>query len=157
MSNKHDASCAGEVVRRVGEKTGISTGSLKRLSVVLDGGVGLAGGVCGALSGAIVAVNSRFGMDVRSSNFALNVRDFIIGHMNLLLKKPMRMPEPFGLGREIVMEFSMEAGSINCSEILGKRFRDPADFETSFSESGRCRELIDFASNISCRIIESWK
>jgi C_GCAxxG_C_C family probable redox protein len=150
------AGCAGEVLRRVGERTGIDVSRLKRLTFVLDGGVGFSGGACGALAGSIIAINSLFGMEVRSSNFPRNVRDFIVGHLNLILEKPMGMPEPFGLGREMVEEFKREAGSIDCSDIVGREFRDPADFETFYLKSDRCRRLIDFASETSCGIIERW-
>ncbi|MBN1572374.1 MAG: C-GCAxxG-C-C family protein [Deltaproteobacteria bacterium] len=155
---KNNMSCAGEVLRRVDERTGIGIdmGPLERISIVHNGGVGLSGGVCGALAGSVIAVNSIFGMDVRSSNFPRNVRDFIVGHLNLILKRPVGMPEPFGLGREIVSEFKREAGSVNCSEIVRRKFRDLADFEAFYPKSDRCHKLIDFASEISCRTIEKW-
>ncbi len=155
------AGCAGEVLRRVGERTGIGIdmgdmGSLEPLSFILNGGIGLSGGVCGALAGSIIAINSLFGMDVRSSSFPRNVLDFIVGHLNLILKRPLGMPEPFGLGREMVSRFKKEAGSTNCSEIVGRGFRDFADFEAFYPKSDGCLKLIDFSSEISCKIIEKW-
>jgi C_GCAxxG_C_C family probable redox protein len=140
----------------VGEETGVPTGGLVRLTAVLNGGVGFSGGICGALAGAVMAVNSIFGMEVRNSSLPRNVRDFIVGHLNLILKRPMGMPEPFGLGREIVSRFRIEAGSIDCSEIVGRSFKDIAEFDDFYSKSDRCRKLIDFASNITCRVIERW-
>lgn len=67
------------------------------------------------------------------------------------------MPEPFGIGREIVSEFNREAGSLMYSEIVGRKFCDLADFKASFLGSKKCRETIELASDIASRIIERWR
>ncbi len=148
--------CANEVLRRVRERTGIGSKSLERISVVLDGGVGLSGGVCGALSGAIIAMNSLFGADVRRASVPQNIMGFVVGHINLLKNRPIKMPEPFGIGREIVTEFKKVAGSLECLEISGREFLNLSDFEAFAPTAEKCREIIEIASDLSSRAIERW-
>ena len=57
--------CAQQVLKGIREQTGIGDDLLEQLSFVFDGGIGLQGGVCGALAGAIMGVNLLIGMNVR--------------------------------------------------------------------------------------------
>ena len=149
--------CAAEVLSLVAKRTGDIDPSILRASVVLDGGVGLRGGVCGALSGAIMAMNSRFGMNTRKSSYLENIRAFAVGHINLLIERPISMPEPFGIGKEIVRRFNDGARSLECREITGGSFSDFSDFQSFMSKSEKCRDLIDFSARLAIDAIERWR
>jgi hypothetical protein len=149
--------CAREVLGLVAAKTGNFDPSLLRTSIVLDGGVGLKGGVCGALSGAIIAMNSEYGINPRRNSYIENIRAFAVGHINLLIERPISMPEPFGIGMGIVRQFKGRAKSLECRDITGRDFEDYSDFQSFMSKSERCKELIKFSAGLAISAIEEWK
>jgi len=55
--------CAQKILREIREKTEIGNEQLERISVALDGGIGLSGGGCGALSGALMALGLKYALD----------------------------------------------------------------------------------------------
>jgi signal transduction protein with GAF and PtsI domain len=64
------------VLKGIKEQTGITNERLENLSFVFDGGVGLQGGVCGALAGAIMGINILVGMNFKNlSNLQRNVHN----------------------------------------------------------------------------------
>ncbi len=149
--------CAQEVLIGVRDKTGVGDPLLERLSFVFDGGVGLKGGVCGALVGAIVAINLLFGMDIRDMRYIQTIKAFLIGHLNLLLDKPIGTPEPFAIGRGIVERFRQEAGSIECREIIGKDLKGWDNFQAHLSSSDTCKALMNTATKLASDAIERWR
>lgn len=46
---------------------------LEQLYFVFDGGVGIQGGVCGAIAGAIMAFNLLVGLDIRATTISPKV------------------------------------------------------------------------------------
>lgn len=116
--------CAQTVLKEVREKTGVGDPLLERLSFVFDGGIGLKGKACGALVGAIMAVNLKFGWMIRDMSYFKTIKGFFVGHSNLLRSKPSSMPEPFGIGMEIVKNFRNKAMGmgIDCRQIIEKDF-----------------------------------
>jgi C_GCAxxG_C_C family probable redox protein len=148
--------CALEVLRAVRENTGLCSDQLDRIAFVLDGGVGLGGGVCGALIGAILGINLRFGMDIRQENLWGAAKAFLIGHVNLLKDKPIGAPEPFCVGKEIVASFKERAGSMNCRDIVGRNFTDYREFMDYFEAADGCRDLIAFAAEEASGAVRKW-
>lgn len=148
--------CAREVLALVAKKMGNFDSTLLHTSVVLDGGVGLKGGVCGALSGAIIAMNSEYGINPRRNSYIENIRAFAVGHINLLIERPISMPEPFGIGRGIVRKFKERAKSLECRDITGKTFDGFSGFQSFISRSEKCSELIDFSAGLAIDAIEEW-
>jgi len=138
--------CARAVLRGIRDKTGTGDQLLERLSFVFDGGVGLQGGVCGALAGAIMGINLLLGSNIRDTSFFQTVRAFVVGHLNLLLDKPIGNPEPFCVGKTIVQKFREKAGTIECRSITGKAFSDWNDFQEYISSSDICSGLIELAT-----------
>jgi C_GCAxxG_C_C family probable redox protein len=149
--------CARFVLERVREKTGIGDSLLERSAIVFDGGVGLRGGICGALAGAILAMNVLYGMNVRQMSRARIIKAFLIGHNNLLTDRPRGMPETFAIGKDMVQGFKRRASSIECREITGKSFGDWPDFQEYVSTTEKCRELIRFSAELASETIERWR
>ncbi len=149
--------CASAVLANVRTRTGLGHVRVEQSAAVLSGGVGLSGGVCGALTGAIMGVNLLVGMDVRQLGRMGVMRDFAVGHINLLVREPRWMPEPFGIGREIVRRFCEEAGSSQCRELVGRNLTGSADLASHLSTSRTCRRLIDLSSELASAAIERWR
>jgi len=147
--------CAQEVLKLVREKTGVGNDRLERLSIVLDGGIGLSGGLCGAVAGSVLAINLIHGFNLRHMSYATNVKKFIIGHINLIRKKPGKSIDTFSIGKEMVNQFKETAGSIKCSQITGQHFNSRKDFCNHIETSDNCKNLIRVSADIAARAIEN--
>lgn len=147
--------CAQSVLKGIRNSTGIGDPLLERLSFIFDGGLGFKGGVCGALVGAIAGLNLLLGMNIRDSNYFKTIKAFIIGHVNLLLDKPMGIPEPFCVGKNIVQKFVEKAGAIECRFITDKKFSGWTDFQKHISSSDKCSGLIELATTEASNAIKS--
>jgi hypothetical protein len=145
--------CAQAVLKNIKSLTGIGDPLLERLSFIFDGGVGFQGGVCGALAGAILGINLLLGMDIRKTSYLKTIKNFGVGHINLLLDKPIGKPEPFGIGRNIVQRFIENAGPIECSRITDKQFAGWSDFQKHITTSDKCAGLIEFAATEASDVI----
>lgn len=149
--------CASMVLEGIRGRTGVGHRRIDEIAAALSGGVGLSGGVCGALAGAVMGINLVFGMDVRQRNRLGIMRDFAAGHINLLTRQAHWMPEPFGIGRQIAGRFTERAGSRQCRSIVGRPFADFSDFSAHLAGSGPCRELIGFSAGLAAEAIERWR
>jgi hypothetical protein len=148
--------CAQRVLKGIKEQTGIGDDLLEQLSFVFDGGIGFQGGACGALAGAILGVNLLIGMNVRDMKSSEILKAFAVGHKNLLTDKPVKKPEPFNVGKEIVNNFKIKAGAIECQTIAGQNFSDWSDFQGYISSSDKCFGLIEFAKDQASIAIEKY-
>ena len=149
--------CAQQVLKGIKEKTGISDDLLEELSFVFDGGIGLQGGACGALAGAIMGVNLLIGMNVRNMKYYEILKAFAVGHKNLLTNKPVEKAEPFKVGKDIVKNFKKEAGAIECQTITGQKFSDWFDFQKFITSSDKCFGLIEFAKDQASVAIKKYE
>lgn len=146
--------CAEEVLKQVRKKTGIGNKQLERLSIVFDGGVGLKGVLCGALSGAILSINLLHGFNLRQMSYASNIKKFLIGHINLIRTKPGKRVDTFSIGKQMVNTFREHAGSIECSSITGRQFKDIHDFKGYIENSETCHNLINISADIAVKAIQ---
>jgi hypothetical protein len=156
-SNDNPIHCAEQVLNGIKERTGIANGKLEELSFVFDGGVGLQGGVCGALAGAIMGINNLVGMNVRENSYFQNVKAFTIGHYNLLRDKQIESPEPFNVGKQVVGKFLKEASNLECKAITGKRFSTWDEFQNYIQSSKKCVQLIELATDEASKQIDTYK
>lgn len=147
--------CAQDVLKQVRQRTGVGNDRLERLSIVLDGGVGLNGGLCGAVAGSVLAINLIHGFNLRQMSYPTNVKKFIIGHINLIKKKPGKSVDTFSIGKEVVNQFKETAGSIKCSQITGRYFSSPEAFCNYIETSDNCKNLIRVSADIAVRAIEN--
>ena len=145
--------CAQRVLKGIKEQTGIGDDLLEQLSFVFDGGIGLQGGACGALAGAILGVNLIMGLNVRDMKNSEILKAFAVGHKNLLINKPVEKPEPFNVGKGIVKNFREEAGAIECQTITGQKFSGWSDFQDFISSSAKCSGLMEFVKDEASRAI----
>jgi C_GCAxxG_C_C family probable redox protein len=148
--------CAQAVLRGIRSRTGVGDPLLERLSFVFDGGVGLSGGACGALAGAIMSINLLLGMNIRDANFFQAFKSFIVGYVNLLLNEPIdEEPDPFSVGKNILDKFREKAGAIDCRNITEKKFSDWTGFQKHIFSSDKCAGLIELATTEASNAIQS--
>lgn len=145
--------CAAEVLQGVRESCGAGDAFLEKIAFVLDGGVALSGGVCGAMAGAVMAANLVFGWDIREMSYPRTIREFVRGHLNLLKRLPSESPETFTIGREIMRRLRVREPVLECSCITGRTFSGWDDFQTHVRSSSRCRSLIDEAIDAAVQAI----
>ena len=148
--------CAKAVLEGIRSNTNIGDPLLERMSIVMDGGVGLKGGVCGALAGAIMAINILVGINLRDTSMLKSYIAFFKGLKYLRADKPAEIPDPYDVGKIIVNQFLEEAGSINCCIITGEEFSDWTSFQTYVSSSERCKGLIDLSIREATSAIEKY-
>ncbi|MBN1363570.1 MAG: C_GCAxxG_C_C family protein [Syntrophaceae bacterium] len=148
--------CAQSVLQGIRNRTGVGDPILERMSFVLDGGIGFQGGVCGALVGAIMGINILLGINIREMNYLQIMKLFIIGHMNLILNKDSKKPDPFYVGKKIVEKFKKEATFTECRDITEKKFSDWADFQKHISSSNKCSKLIELATTEASNAIQKF-
>ncbi len=149
--------CAEVVMAKIRQATGAGSPEIENIAYVLDGGVGLSGGVCGALAGAVMSVNLVFGINTRRIGLSKNIGKFVTGHVNLFSGRQRRMPEPFGLGKQVVEEFKSAAGSLECRSITGKHFSQYDEFTAHTAGPSACKTVIDASVQSAVRVLEKWR
>jgi C_GCAxxG_C_C family probable redox protein len=146
--------CAQEVLQQVHSKTNIGNNRLERLSIVLDGGIGLRGALCGALAGAILSLNLVHGFNLRQMSYGTVIKKFLIGHINLIREKPGRHQDTFSIGKKLVTRFREQAGSIECSIITSRQFQNMDDFNRHMENSDTCKNLIHASAELATEAIQ---
>lgn len=149
--------CAERVLKGIKEQTKIGNERLEQLSFIFDGGLGLKGGVCGALAGAIMGINLLIGLNIRDLSYFQSLNAFKVGHENLLKSYQKSSPEPFNVGNQILQKFKNEAGSLECETISGKLFVEWNDFQNFVKSSNKCARLTELVTNEASRLIELCK
>ena len=61
------------------------------------------------------------------------------------------MPEPFGVGMEIVKNFRNKAKGIDCRQIIEKDFKNGNDFQQHMASSEKCARLIKNSFDEACK------
>lgn len=117
--------CAGDVLRGIRDETGAGDARFEALSVALDGGVGLSGGLCGALAGALLSIGDVCGIRPTVSGFGGTLAPFLRGHVNMYLG--LDKPELWSLGGRLARGFIDEFGSLECRRLTGRSFGDAED------------------------------
>jgi C_GCAxxG_C_C family probable redox protein len=101
---REDHNCCQAVLASMAPDIGLDGGVAVRLGTAFGGGMGRMGGVCGAVTGAFMALGMRYG-------------------------DPEELPESkehvYGLVRSFVEEFRGSHGSILCRELLGCEIGTP--------------------------------
>jgi hypothetical protein len=148
------AHCAQTVLQGVRASTSVGDPLVEKLSVVLDGGIGLRGGACGALTGAILAVNIALGVNLREYSTVQSYVEFFSNLKYLHSDEPHGTSNAVDAGRVILDRFEEKAGSIECSAITGTEFTDWASFQDFITSSERCEQLIELATREAVSALE---
>lgn len=146
--------CAGAVLARVREHTGIGYARLEKIACVFDGGVGMSGGLCGALAGGIMAMNLVHGFDLRNMGYGKNFGAFVRGHVNLLTETSVGPPDTFYRGKQLLEKFRARAGALSCYGITRRKFCDTNDFQSFMATGNGCGQLIESAAELAIALME---
>lgn len=95
--------CAESVLQAVAESQNIKNDLIPRIATGLCSGIARTGGLCGAASGAILAINMLCGRDDTTRT--------VEGNYNVV--------------RDFVRRFEAEFGSANCQQLVGCRLDTP--------------------------------
>ncbi len=133
--------CAAKILAKIRDQTGIGSQRLERISVALDGGIGLSGGACGALSGALMALGLRYALDTKNTEPDK-------------LKNIYRAmdSEFFRMSRILVNRFIKEFECFECKRITGKDFEDWDEF-SEFRNNSSCDKQNNFLGKETLEII----
>jgi hypothetical protein len=151
--NPETIHCATNVLTGVRESCGVGNDIVEKIAFVLDGGVALSGGLCGAMAGAVMAANLVFGWDIRKMSYPATIKEFVRGHVNLLRKHTSEKPETFAIGKDIMNRLRGMEASLECSHITGKTFSSRDDFQAHMRSSSPCQSLIKEAVKVACEAI----
>jgi len=133
--------CARKILKEIRNETEIGNEKLERISVALDGGIGLAGGGCGALSGALMALGLRYALDPKNTE-PDKLRN---------IYKAMDS-EFFTMAKNLVSQFIKEFEYFECSRITGVKFKDWNEF-SEFRNNSSCDALNKFLVEKTIEII----
>lgn len=148
--------CARTVLEEVRKLTNVGDPLLERVSVVFDGGVGLRGGACGALAGAIMSISALMWIDLRDASWLEAYRDMLLGLHTLRAGEMDKPDDPYAVAGRIVTRFKSEAGFLECSAITGKAFADWAAFQTHMHSSDICSRLIGLSIDDATSAIDRY-
>jgi len=149
--------CSQAVLRGIKAETGVGDPVLERISLVLDGGVALGGGICGALAGAVLALNLLLGDNLRDVSMPGSYYRLFKGLSYLRSNKDEESPNPFNAVKKIANDFEGKAGSINCSTITDRKFVNWDGFQSFIQTSDKCKDLIDFSISETSQAINHYR
>jgi C_GCAxxG_C_C family probable redox protein len=89
--------CAESVLQAIAESQGIHSDLIPRIATGFCSGISRTGGVCGALSGAIMGINLVTGRNSPAESLEAN----------------------YALIQKLISRFESQYGSINCLQLLG--------------------------------------
>ncbi len=142
--------CGSKVLAEVRRRFGLGSATLERLSVALDGGVGLSGGLCGALAAALGALGLALGNDPERGT-ARNVAFFVRGHYNLYLGR--ESDEMWSRGSGLVRSFRERFGSTECLSLTGRSFDSGTDLMGYLEGSPTCDDIRRWCAERAVEIV----
>lgn len=89
--------CAESVLQAIAESQGIQSDLIPRIATGLCSGISRTGGMCGAVTGAIMGINLAAGRNSPDESIEVN----------------------YILIRELISRFESQFGSVNCLQLIG--------------------------------------
>jgi hypothetical protein len=149
--------CAKQVLEKIRNQTGIGNSTVERISVALDGGVGLQGGACGAMAGAVMAIGLHLAKNMRKSGMSSNMIALMQSPKKLRRQKSFE--DFYSAGGKLMDSLLEQTQSLECRDISLTTFDSWEEFQ-QFGASGSskvCHDLIDFAANKAIELINKSK
>jgi C_GCAxxG_C_C family probable redox protein len=89
--------CAESVLQAISESQGIQSDLIPKIATGFCSGISRTGGICGAVSGAIMGINLVAGRNSPTDSIEVS----------------------YTLTQELISRFEMQYGSINCRQLIG--------------------------------------
>ncbi len=134
--------CAQKILRDIRLETGVGNEHLEQISIALDGGIGLSGGGCGALSGALMALGLKYALDPGQTD-PKQLRN-IYRSMDSVF---------FSQSKKLVSRFIKNFEYFECSRLTGQSFQDWNAF-CQFRSSSSCDAINQFLVEETVKIIQ---
>jgi hypothetical protein len=146
-NNTETFHCAKSVLEGIREKTGIGNDLIERISIVLDGGVGLQGGACGALTGAVMAVYMIKGLNMNDESLNGSLKAYFGDRLfhYLRTQKIDNKSKHIDLLLDYMKLFKRQYKSIECDKITNNKFTDWEAFQNHMESSNQCKEIVQFS------------
>ena len=127
--------CAESVLQAIAESRGIQSELISKIATGLCGGLAKTGGICGAVSGGVLAINMLAGRNSAGQSLEVNVRPV----------------------RTFLGEFEKKFGTTNCERLIccrldtleGQRF-----FKDNKFREKRCQMFTKEAAGMASGILE---
>jgi C_GCAxxG_C_C family probable redox protein len=129
--------CAESVVMAIAEEHGIRSELIPRMATGFCGGVARTGGICGAVSGGVMAIGMVRGRD----------------------DEKKAVEDVYGVVRDFIARFELGFGSSNCCELIGCRLDTP-DGQAYFRDNGlwdKCRVFTREATRLTMASLQAAK
>jgi C_GCAxxG_C_C family probable redox protein len=127
--------CAESVLQAIAESRGIKSELIPKIATGLCGGVARTGGICGAVSGGVLAINMLAGRNSADQSLEDAVR----------------------LVRAFLGEFETKFGTTNCERLIGCRLDTPEGqrfFKENKLREKKCQTFTKEAAGMATRILE---
>jgi hypothetical protein len=143
--------CGSGVLAEARRRFGLGSVTLERLSLALDGGVGLSGGLCGALAAALGCLGLVLGNDPERGVLR-NLAFFTRGHYYLYLGK--EADEQWSRGSRLVEAFREEFGSLECAALTGREFSSGSELMEYLGISATCDKIRRWCADKAVEVLE---
>ena len=127
--------CAESVLQAIAESRGIKSELIPKIATGLCGGIAKTGGICGAVSGGVLAINMLAGRNSAGQSSEANVR----------------------LVRALLSEFETKFGTTNCERLIGCRLDTPEGqrfFKENKLREKKCQMFTKGAAGMASAIRE---
>jgi len=126
--------CAESVLLAIAEAKGIKSDLIPRIASGFCGGIARTGGMCGAVTGGIMALNIVYGRDTAAQSKELNYQKV----------------------QEFVQAFKLRYGTMNCSELTGCDLSTEEGLEqfSFLNRHEKCTELTAEATSMVLELID---
>jgi len=128
-------SCAESVLQAIAESRGIKSELIPKIVTGLCGGIARTGGICGAVSGGILAINMLAGRNSAGQSTERNVRQV----------------------RALLSQFERKFGTTNCETLIGCRLDTPEGqqvFKENKLREKKCQMFTKEAARMASAILE---
>lgn len=128
--------CSSAVFSTFSEEIGLDPDTAKKIACGFGGGISKTGNICGAVSGAILAIGLKYGKTKQGDDAATEKTQ--------------------ELTRQFIREFTARYGSINCTELLGYNLSYPEEYEKARESRlfvTKCPDLVRDAAVILEKIL----
>jgi C_GCAxxG_C_C family probable redox protein len=129
--------CAESVLQAIAESQGIQSDLIPRIATGLCSGISRTGGICGAVTGAIMGINLVTGRNSPAESIEVN----------------------YTLIQELISRFEKQYGSVNCRQLIGCDLATEAGqqyfMENNLMES--CLKYAEDATNIAVSLLAEFR
>jgi C_GCAxxG_C_C family probable redox protein len=128
--------CAESVLQAIAESQGIQSDLIPRIATGFCSGISRTGGMCGAVSGAIMGINLAAGRDLPTESLEVC----------------------YTLTQQLIRHFEEQYGSVTCRQLMGCDLATEAG-QRYFMENhlmDRCLEYAADATGMAVSLIAEW-